>query len=170
MGLFDFLKGKSSSEHSRPVQRDVLNLQVNDIVTYDLEDYMVVGKLTYRDSGYEWYDYQLKGESKRIWLSAEMDDELEIAVYEKVKYTVANPVPEQIQMDGVTFELEEHGLAEIAHVSGQAGAVEGQKVEYWDFATKDDERYLSVEKWGNDWEVSRGYPVTEKELNILAGS
>lgn len=169
LGLFDLFKKKTKSDRPRPATRNVLNLEVNDIVTYDLEDYIVVGKIAYNDSGYEWHDYQLKGDRRRIWLSAEQDDELEIAVYEKIQTKLSTPIPDELEIDGVRYHLEEHGFANVTHVSGEAGASVGQNVEYWDFESED-ERYLSVEKWGGQIEVSKGYPITEKEINILAGS
>lgn len=168
MGLFDFLKGKKKNDRPAPVKRTVLNLRVQDIVTYDLEDYMVVGKITYNDSGYEWHAYQLKGDRQSIWLSAEMDDQLELGIYRKVPTKVSS-VSSTLEVEGVTYYQEEHSFARISAVEGQAGAVTGQQVEYWDFES-DDEKYLSVEKWGGDLEVSTGYPITEKELKILAGS
>ncbi|MCF6092554.1 DUF4178 domain-containing protein [Microaerobacter geothermalis] len=169
MGLFDFLFKKKKEENDRPIQRNVLNLQVNDIVTYDLEDYIVVGKITYNDSGYEWHAYNLKGESRSIWLAAELDDELEIGIYERVTTSVGPSIPQKLTIDGTTYYMEEHGLATITHVSGRAGAVVGQKVEYWDFESEDEE-YLSVEKWGGDLELSKGYSIGENELKIIAGS
>lgn len=169
MGLFDFLSGRRKKDQ-RPeaVQRTVLSLQVNDIVTYDLEDYIVAGKITYNDSGYEWHAYNLKGDNGYIWLAAELDDQLELGIYRRVT-TKISKVPDELTIDGVTYYMEEHGFASITAAEGQAGARTGQQVEYWDFES-DNEQYLSVEKWGGDLEVSAGYPVTEKEIKIIAGS
>lgn len=170
MGLFDFLKGKKKEdEQHTPIARNALNLQVNDIVSYDLEDYIVVGKIVYNDSGYEWYAYNLKGDTRSIWLSAEMDDELEIGIYERVQTKLSAKIPEELQLEGITYYLEEHGFATIKEVVGQAGAAIGQQVEYWELES-DDEEYLSIEKWGGDLEVSKGYSISEKEIKIIAGS
>lgn len=170
MGLLDFLKRKIVRENPpKSTARNVLNLQVNDIVTYDLEDYIVVGKIAYNNSGYEWFAYNLKGDTRSIWLSGEMDDELEIGIYEKIQTKISKQIPEKLEIDGVTYYLEEQGSARITEGMGQAGAVTGQQVEYWEFES-DDEKYLSVEKWGGDLEVSKGYPITAKELKIIAGS
>jgi hypothetical protein len=168
MGLLDWFRPKKQAEPSTRA-RNVFNLQPNDIVTYDLEDYMVVGKIEYNDSGYKWIAYNLKGDSRYIWLSAEMDDELELGIYEKIQTTISSKVPEELEIEGIVYYLEEQGTAQISEVLGQAGAVQGQRVNYWDFES-DNEQYLSVEKWGGDLEVSKGYPISEKEIKIIAGS
>lgn len=167
MGIFDFFK--KNPAQPKVVARNVLNLQVDDIVTYDLEDYMVVGKIVYNHSGYEWFAYNLKGDTKSVWLSAEMDDQLEIGIYERVQTKISNTIPDKLEIDGITYYKEEHGFAKITESVGQAGAVSGQQVEYWEFES-DDEEYLSIEKWGGDLELSKGYSITEKELKIIAGS
>jgi CO dehydrogenase/acetyl-CoA synthase beta subunit len=170
MGLFDFLKGKKKDDdQQKPIARNVLNLQVNDIVTYDLEDYIVVGKIVYSDSGYEWSAYQIKGDTRSVWLSAEMDDQLEVGIYERVQTKISTKIPDELQVEGITYYLEEQGFATIKEAVGQAGAAVGQRVEYWEFES-DNEDYLSIEKWGGDMEVSKGYSITEKELKIIAGS
>ncbi|WP_240666620.1 DUF4178 domain-containing protein [Longirhabdus pacifica] len=162
-------KETKPSRGLRPVEEQVFHLRVNDIVEYDLEDYVVIGKIVYDHGGYKWYAYQLKGDQQNIWLSAEMDDELELGVYQKVK-TKITKVPDKMDMDGDTYYLEEQGTARIVEVDGQAGAVVGQQVQYWEFEADEEERYLSVEKWGGDLEVSKGYPIKSKEIKIHLGS
>jgi hypothetical protein len=167
VGIFDLFKKKSVEPRSNV--RSVLNLQVDDIVTYDLEDYIVVGKIVYNDSGYEWFAYNLKGDTKSVWLSSEMDDQLEIGIYERVQTKLSNSIPNQLDIQGVMYYQEEHGYAKITESTGHAGAVVGQQIEYWEFES-DDGQYLSIEKWGGDLEVSKGYSITSKELKIIAGS
>ncbi|MBO8170305.1 MAG: DUF4178 domain-containing protein [Bacillaceae bacterium] len=168
MGLFNFFKKRNRNDSPPPVQRGPLNLRVNDIVTYDLEDYIVVGKITYNDSGYDWHAYHLKGDRESIWLAAEMDDELELGIYRRITTKITS-VPDTLEINGVTYYQEEHGFARITEAVGQAGARTGQEVEYWDFESED-EQYLSVEKWGGDLEISQGIPIEERELKIIAGS
>ena len=59
MGLFSRLFSTKKVDKAEPKERNALNIQIGDIITYDLKDYEVVGKLTYRDGGYEWLSYQL---------------------------------------------------------------------------------------------------------------
>src|SRR5690554_4827311 len=98
MGLFSKLFSSKKQEKPAPKERNALNIQVGDIITYDLRDYEVVGKITYRDGSYEWLSYQLleEGGHNTIWLAAEMDDELELGIYKRVQLPVSTPYPKKV--------------------------------------------------------------------------
>lgn len=168
MGLFGRLFGK---EKPKPAvqKRTVMNLKIGDIVTYDLEDYQVVGKLSYNDHGFKWYAYQLQGSDRMRWLSVEMDDELELGIYEKADFPVQEPIPKKLNLGGVTYYLDESGTA-IVHGEGRGQNVDGMSCRYFDFYDEDEEKYLSVEIWGSEVEVSTGRGIEAYELQIIAGS
>jgi hypothetical protein len=168
VGLFSKIFGKDE-EKPEVEQRDFFNIKVGDIIEYDLRDYQVVGKLTLYDSGYEWYEYQLEGDERSLWLSAEMDDELELAIYEKINKKVSEPIPKTIEVDGVHYELEEQGTARVRG-EGRSKNNSGVDVRYFDYSDEDEKNLLSVEIWGGDIEVSRGKPVEDFEIKIIAGS
>ncbi|MBD1380299.1 DUF4178 domain-containing protein [Metabacillus arenae] len=151
------------------VERNMFNLQMEDIVTYDLEDYTVVSKLSYDDHGFKWHAYQLEGMSRTIWLSVEMDDELNLGIYEKVKMKLTLPIPKKIEHDGTYYYLDESGSAKVYGV-GRGQNVNGITCEYFDFCDEEEERFLSVEKWGSEIEVSSGYEIEEYELKIIASN
>lgn len=167
MSFLDKIFGKPQKQ-PRIEKRNPFNLRVRDVVSYDLEDYIVVGKLLYNDSSYQWICYQMDNGSKRVWLAAENDDELILGIYEEIDLHLTS-VPNEIRHNGETFYLEEHGKATITVAEGQVGARTGQVMEYWDFES-DEGNYLSVEKWGNEIEVSYGYPVREHDLEFLPRS
>ncbi len=150
-------------------ERTVFNIQVGDIITYDLEDYQVVGTLVYHDGGYKWQAYQLQSGSSSIWLNVEMDDELELGIYETIKEKVAKPIPEELTIDRIVYYREENGRARVSG-SGRGSNLDGQEVEYYDFSNEDDSSFLSIEIWGTEVEVSKGYEIEEYEIKILAGS
>jgi hypothetical protein len=148
-------------------ERNVFNLQINDFVTYDLEDYQVVGKLTYSDNGFTWHAYQLQSTNTVIWLSVEMDDELLLGIYEKCKLKLNEPIPNEIDLDGTTYFLDEKGTAKVIGV-GRGQNVNGATCRYFDFCDEEEERYLSVEIWNSEVEVSKGYEIEEYELKFIA--
>lgn len=174
--LLQLFKANTAKHTTVNQKRTVKNLQINDVVTVDLEDYIVVGKIEYNDSGYTWTSYNLKGDNKNIWLSYEEDDELYIGVYESSSVKIQEPIGNKITVEGITFTLDEKGSASITGKEGQAGAVVGQRVKYWDFESEDSEfDLLSIEKWGGqteggEIEVSKGYSINEKEIKIIAGT
>lgn len=150
-------------------ERTVLNIQIGDILTYDLVDYEIVGKLTYRDGSFQWYAYQLLGEQTTKWLAAEMDDELELGIYKTVKVPVTMPFPQQIQYDGKSYHKDEEGIAQVTG-EGRSQNIKGSSTKYADYISEDEETYLSLEAWGTEVEVSYGYDVEEYEIKIIAGS
>lgn len=170
MGFFSKLFGKDEPQQSRE-KRTLFNLQQGDILTYDLEEFEVVGKLTYNDSGYKWMEYHIKSVSRNLWLSVEQDDDLEVEIYEKIKTKFDVPNSHEVTFDGVTYFREETGTAYVEEVWGQAGAVVGQRVSYWDYEAEEDDleyEYLCFEQWGPDLEISRGYSISEREIEIFA--
>jgi hypothetical protein len=164
-----FFRKLFSKKDERPqvVERNVFNLEMNDFVTYDLEDYEVVGKLTYSDHGFTWHAYQLKSTDRTLWLSVEMDDELLLGIYEKSKMKISEPIPKEITHEGITYFLDEKGVANVSGI-GRGQNVNGATCKYFDFCDEDEENYLSVEVWGSEVEVSKGYDIEEYELKIIA--
>ncbi|MFC4320477.1 DUF4178 domain-containing protein [Litchfieldia salsa] len=150
-------------------ERTALTIKVGDIVTYDLEDFEVVGKLTYHSHGFEWLAYQLQGIGKTIWLSAEMDDELGVAIYEKLPLKLHEPMPKELIQDGIKYYLDESGVARVKG-EGRGQNVNNAECKYFDYCDEDEEKFLSVEIWGSEIEVSYGFEIEEYELKIIAGS
>ncbi|WP_068674693.1 DUF4178 domain-containing protein [Oceanobacillus sp. Castelsardo] len=171
MGLFSKLFSSKKADKVEPKERNALNIQIGDIITYDLRDYEVVGKITYRDGGYEWLSYQLleEGGHQTIWLSAEMDDELELGIYKRVQVPVSKPYPKQITYENKTYFKEEEGTARVLG-EGRGSNLQGMETHYADYVDKNEEGYLSVESWGTEVEVSLGYSIEAYELKIIAGS
>lgn len=169
MGLFSKIFSKKEQQRPAPKERTALSIIVGDIVTYDLRDYEVVGKITYRDGSYEWYGYQLLEGRDTIWLAAEMDDELELGIYKKIQLPVSKPFPKELTYDNKTYYLEETGTASV-HGEGRSSNLKGTQTEYADYSSDDEAHFLSFESWGTEIESSYGHPIESYEIKILAGS
>lgn len=173
MGFFDFLKSKPE-EKNKVIARNPLNLQVEDIVEYDLVEYKVIGKLIYEEGGYIWYDYHLFDGQEHLWLGAEDDDELEIGLYKKLDVNhqlyvqLQDEIPRKLTYEGKDYTLIESGNANI-RAEGRVGAKTGQRVQYWDYEANDGSE-ISVEKWGNELEISIGQEVKESLLEYYPGA
>ncbi|WLR50210.1 DUF4178 domain-containing protein [Bacillus tianshenii] len=168
MSLFKRLFQKEK-EVPKVEERNVFNIKVGDIVTYDLVDYQVVGTLSYNDHGFQWFAYQLQGTNETIWLSAEMDDQLELCIYKHANLKLTTPLPEKLEYDGVTYYLDEKGTANVRG-EGRGRNVSGMTIQYYDYCDDEEEQFLSVEVWGSEVEVSYGFEIEEMEVKILAGS
>ncbi|MFD2926224.1 DUF4178 domain-containing protein [Halobacillus naozhouensis] len=168
MGFFSKLFSNKKTETPEVKERTVLNIQVGDIVTFDLVDYEVVGKITYRDGSYEWYSYQLLEGTNIKWLSAEMDDVLELGIYETIKLP-QDSFPKQIEYEGTTYHKDEEGEAYVTG-EGRSQNINGRTTRYAEYISNDEETYLSLESWGSEIEVSYGYDIEAYEIKIIAGS
>ncbi|WP_181349851.1 DUF4178 domain-containing protein [Thalassobacillus sp. CUG 92003] len=169
MGIFSKLFGNKQNKTPDIEERTPLNIRIGDIVTFDLVDYEVVGKITYRDGSYEWYAYQLLEGDKSIWLSAEMDDALELGVYEKVNLPVSRPFPKTIDYEGTTFHKDEEGEARVRG-EGRSSNLSGDVLPYADYLSEEENAYLSAEAWGSEVEVSHGRDIESYEIKIIAAS
>lgn len=169
MGIFKKLFGGGEKDAEPVTKRTPLNLKVGDIVSYDLEDYLVIGLLEYNDEGWTWKDYHLESGDTRIWLSVEQDDDLELGIFKKIKMPLDKP-KQRITYEDITYQLDEASTARITIVEGQVGARVGNQVKYWDYCDDDEERFLSIEEWDGDLEFSCGYAIDKHEINFMAGS
>jgi hypothetical protein len=169
MSFFSKLFGKKENTPKPVVERNMFNLQLDDIVTYDLEDYKIVGKISYDDHGFKWHAYQLEGVSRTIWLSVEMDDELYLGIYEKIKMKLQEPILKKLEYEGVTYFLDESGSAKVTGI-GRNQNINGMICKYYDYCDEEEEKFLSVEIWGSEIEVSAGYEIEQYELKIIASN
>ncbi len=156
-------KSKPSSE-----KKTVQNLGIGDVVSYYGQDFIVKGSIKYSEGGDQWFGYRLVEGDEVKWLGVEEDDGLELTFWEKVKMRIPKPVPDVLNYEGEEFELEEHGHAKatLTEESGNARIVD---VEYWDFEGKD-ENLLSVERWGEEYEVSVGSSIDDYDIEVYPGS
>ncbi|MFW6287144.1 MAG: DUF4178 domain-containing protein [bacterium] len=140
------------------------------MVDYDLVEYQVIGKITYNEQGYVWYDYHLFDGKDHLWLYAENDDQVKLGLFKKL--IADNPlygelqkeIPTVINYENNKYSLIEEGNA-IIKVEGQIGARDNQQVRYWDFETGNGDQ-ISVEKWGSELEISIGKEVKENLLDF----
>ena len=168
MGFLNNFFNKGKKEGIK--ERTPFNLQINDIVDYDLVEYQVIGKIKYTEEGYTWYDYHLFDGKDHLWLYAEDDDEIKLGLFQKLSadhelYSkLQEEIPSVIEFNGIKYSLTENGNANL-EVEGKVGARDGQRVRYWDFETGNGNQ-ISVEKWGNELEISIGEVVKEGLLEF----
>ncbi|MGI2328155.1 DUF4178 domain-containing protein [Planococcus sp. YIM B11945] len=169
MSFLNRLFGSAEKQQPKVEKRTLRNLRVGDFVSYDLVDYEVTGKIHYDDHGYTWDAYQLASAGKTLWLSVEMDDELEVGMYEKTRLAGIEPGAKKITYKDQAYFLEEQGRAYVRG-EGRSQNVNGQEMSYYEYADEAGESFLSVEDWGGEVEVSHGFEIEEFEVSILAGS
>ena len=146
----------------------VQNLALNDIVSWMGQDWMVEGKLTYHEDGDVWHEYRLVDGADVRYLSVEDDDTLEVSLWEEVDLRITGERPaETLELEGKSYRCSERGQARVTR-EGATGRKEGMSCRYWDYEGPGED-LLSVERWGGDWEVSKGHPLREGSYDILPG-
>lgn len=155
---------------SAPGPKTVRSLALNDIVSHLGQDFMVEGKLVFLEDGDQWYEYMLVDGSEVRWLCVEDDDVLELSLYQVVRDLPLSSDPaETIEYQGVRFVLQERGVASMRR-EGKTGSRTAQTCTYWDYESAGGgDLLLSVERWGQSYEVSVGREVDEAALDILSG-
>lgn len=150
-----------ATEAARPDPRD---LKVGDVVAFEGRDYVVRGTIRLDQSGYSWEEHLLDDARRRVWLSVEDDEGLELCLWDRVSGSALDPGPATVGYDGLEFRLTERGRATFRS-EGATGTAASGDMEYVDYAAGDDR--LSFERFGQtSWEVSRGRVVGERELTI----
>lgn len=167
-----FLKNLFGGKEDKPKveKRNLFNLKVGDIVTYNLQDYSVISILEYDDEGWTWLCYFLESDTGKIWLSVEQDDEVEVGVFKKIRLPLDGKPGKELVYEGTKFYLEEKSKARIIRAEGQVGVKAGHWLNYWEYCDDEEEKYLSFEEWDGDLEASLGEYIEPYELEFLAGS
>lgn len=163
MGIFDWFKSKP--EAPKVVPRNFFNIQVGDVICYDEVDYVVKQVYEYNENGYRWMDYHLVDGNNEIWLGVDDDDGVALSMYNEVLWEDSS-FPKKVVHQGVTYYLEEHGTARVINKSDYTDT-KVVPVEYADYENESGDKYLSLERWGQDFEASIGYSIKPHHVKIF---
>lgn len=149
------------------VERNLMNIQVGDFISYYGVDYEVYAVIDWMEEGFTWKEYKLKDNGNTAWISAEVDDGEIIAYFFTMvdDFDIKLPAPNKIRYDNTIFELEEKGSA-VGKLKGKHGDQQLQ-CNYYEYEAKD--RLFSIEQYGNDLEISVGVLITQRDIDILPG-
>ena len=183
MGWLEFLFGKPKSyaetrrelpastgspRSALPAQPSVLKVRVGDVISYNLTDFVVRNRYVYQSHGFNWYAYYLNDSvsGEKFWVDAEDDDGLAVGINRPIAMTVPQPVPARMAWEGVQYQLDEHGYATVL-VESEDSPPRYVEVEYWDFLDASEQKFLGIERWGGEFEVSLGHSIAPYDLTIL---
>jgi hypothetical protein len=152
-----------------PGGANLLNLQLNDIVSHFGTDYIIEGRLDYWDDGDTWVTYRLVDGNNEVWLAVEQDDDLDVSLWREVKdLHLPSPLPEFLEYRGQRLRMVERGEARV-NQQGKVARKTGVNLKYYEYEG-DDNAMLSVEDWGGgDVEVFWGEEINPAGLDILPG-
>jgi hypothetical protein len=154
-------------EEERALSGDVRRLRPRDVVAYEGTDFMIDRTIHFDEDGFTWQEHLLLDavSGRKLWLSVEDDEGVEVAIYEPVAGVDLEPGPASVEHDGVTFKREERGRARFRIERSDQQAPEQGQMEYADYSAGD--RLLSFERYGSGgWEVSTGSVISEHVLDL----
>ncbi len=143
-----------------PVFQALADLKIEDALTYDDIDYLIVARVTYDVQGAVSYAYKLEDTGAERWLRVGPASN-QAVLFDVVKYDVPMPPAQTLEVAGASFRQTEAGQAK-AYIVGPGGRREGM-AEYWLYASDTGDQ-LWIEKWGEEVRVHRGQPVDVDQI------
>ena len=171
-----------------PLEKNLFNLDIGDIVQHEDVDWFVEGKLIYNTGSYNWFEYLLRDDDNILWLSIEEDDFVEVSLLreadipeieslfaEEQQKLLSQTDSPQLNSDRLktiayqqtSYRLSDFGTASINRLGNTLNR-EAQKCKYFDYKAAGDRR-LSVEIWSGEIEVTIGNKINPRMLNFLPG-
>jgi hypothetical protein len=160
------LPGPSAADEQRALHGDVRRLAPGDVVNYDGTDFVIDRTLRFEEEGFSWDEHLLEDEvdGRRLWLSVEDDEGLQVTAYERLAGAALEPGATQLVHDGTTFRRDEQGRASY-RTEERDGAGGKGAMEYAEYVAGD--RRLAFERYGTGgWEVSLGTVISEHALDL----
>ena len=165
------LPQRTPQDDQRALHGDARRLRPRDVVAYEGTDYVVDRTMRFDEDGFTWDEHLLTDAvaGRKLWISVEDDEGVEVAVYEQVAGADLSPDATEVAHDGVTYTRQERGRARFRVERADDGPGEQGEMEYADFRAG--ERLLAFERYGSGgWEVSTGQVVSEHALDIFPAS
>ena len=160
----------AKSKKLPPLEKNLFNLDIGDIVQHDGIDWFVEGKLIYNAGSYNWFEYLLRDDDNILWLSIEEDDYVEVSLLRESDLTINlsnGKPPKAITYQDTNYKQTDSGTATINRLGNTLNR-EGQSCKYFDYKGAGDRR-LSVEIWDGEIEVTVGNKINPRMLNFLPG-
>jgi hypothetical protein len=164
------LPGPSAADEQRALHGDVRRLRPGDVVNYDGTDFVVDRTLRFEEEGFSWDEHLLEDEvdGRRLWLSVEDAEGLQVTAYERLAGAALEPGPAQLEHDGTTFRRDEQGRAAYRTEERDGPGGKGA-MEYAEYVAG--ERRLAFERYGTGgWEASLGTVISEHALDLYPAS
>ena len=177
MGLFDIFKKKPEETHYDPTDIKVTDLEKGYLLDYDMETW-TVKKMAEYDWGDNYFsrEFTIESKGKIRYLSIEEDEQLEIALFKKIKYRklgedvikyqkTHGKFPNRITLGEVTYLFDEESAGYYRDVENE----DWEELVSFDFENDAEDKFLTIEQWDeDDFEVSIGKKIKPFEIsNIL---
>src|SRR3712207_245361 len=130
------LPERSPMDEQRALHGDVRKLGPGDVVSYEGTDFIIDRTMHFDEEGFTWKEHLLTDPvaSRKMWLSVEEDDGLEVAMWERLSGVTLEPGPGSLEHAGVTYQRDEQGRARFR--TEQTGGTPGESgtMEFADYS------------------------------------
>lgn len=150
------------AKRASPLQA-LMALKLDDALSYEDVDYLIVAKATYEERGRQVLAYRLEDGGAYHWLRVPLDAVAEAGLYDEMVLDVPVPPGETVQVEGTTFRQTASGQARVS-LLGPGGRRQGM-VAYWLYEAPTGER-LWLERWGEELQVRRGRSIDLERLEL----
>ncbi|WP_017603930.1 DUF4178 domain-containing protein [Nocardiopsis alkaliphila] len=148
---------------------DPMTLKAGDMIDWGTERTWIRGTLRLSEGGYTWSEHFLEVEGGKRWLSVEADPDVEMALWTGRPDLTMIPQGKSIELEGVTYELEEKGSGSYRS-EGTTGLKAEGGLDYADYESADG-KLLSFERFDHgSWEVATGEKIATGTFTIFPGS
>ncbi|MEG3638479.1 DUF4178 domain-containing protein [Magnetococcus sp. PR-3] len=172
-GFYIFIQHTKRKKAVKSPQKPLViqNVQAGGVISLrgvgpDLEDLdaTILGRHTYDQDGYQWFELEGDVGSRKLWISVDEDDELEVALTLRKEPLSCLDVDEaglqaikQAKQGSVTFESQPFTFVETGQATffrhGDRLPPNGEDFEYWEFHSADRQSGITVEQWGESGNI-----------------
>jgi hypothetical protein len=139
----------------------LVNLKLNDAISFGGADYIIAGKITYSSASGSFWAFLLQDGGKKLWLRVGPGNE--IAACQETQFRVPSPLPETFAHDNQDFSRIDAGQAQVT-VEG-AGGIKRGAANYARY-TCDAPNRLWLEDFGTESRAMAGSVVDMSEFKI----
>lgn len=138
-----------------------LNFSLNNQIKVNNEEFLVIGGITFhnRDDDYDWQEFKLRSlKNKKIkWLSVDL-------TYDE--YAIYTESIGKLNLKG--YKKADYGQARVVSFFGDVDVDRNEIVDFEEYEDFSEEKIISIEKWNEETEYSKGYYVDKEDIQLIS--
>jgi len=138
-----------------------LNFSLNNEIKVNNEEFLVIGGITFnnKDDDYNWQEFKLRSlKNKKIkWLSVDL-------TYDE--YAIYTESISKLNLKG--YKKADYGQARVISFFGDVDVDRNEIVEFEEYEDFSEENIISIEKWNEETEYSKGYYIDKEDIQFIS--
>lgn len=143
---------------------NLLELEYRQELSIEKKKYEVLNMTKFKEKSSYWVEYKLRRleDNKIYYLNVELS--LKTILYEIMENTSIEPKM-TINFQEQEYELYEKGTEKVETYYGMTDIGLNEEASYYEYINKNDENlFISIEKWKDELEVSKGRRIKIKDI------